>query len=276
MPKKPPLRDPKLVCDAIRKYGPEARALLKGEVKAPERLPAEIVRKLRIMAIRGVSLPKMEERTGIPMKKIWPAVSDIDITQEGKGSQWREAKEIIRRGGNAESASMQTGLPLVDAKRLEDKVISETYRLLREQVIPEEGPSLAEENRIIQLRQKGIRKKGISKRTGFSEEEIGQVLEKNRRQFPELHVAEGKNKAKKSIESMTPNEAMFGLLPNRVSLADASKVFQARYGSKKKTDIPRVAKELGMHERTVEKYFNRYGGAFPEYSAQLKARKNRK
>jgi hypothetical protein len=298
-----PLRDPKQMCDAQRLYSDEARRLLKERPAIPKGLPPKTVEKLRIMAIRKVSLPKMEERTGIPKETIWEVVNDIDLTQphlpkvegltdtdvqdlrkmhsrgwsvnrihentginEGKikDAVWAsisgqedkiQAREIIQNGGNAKQASMQTGLPFNTVRQLEDEIISERYKPLKELIMPTEGPSLGEVRRIMDLHHKGVQKFRISARTGRSVKEIGELLETYSKFFPKEPV-----KAK----LLTPNEEILGVPRHIASLIDVSKVFQKRYGKGKMKTAAETAKELGMTEGTVGKR-SRYKSLFPEY-----------
>lgn len=266
--------DPNRVCDALRIYRQEARDLLEHKDKKQEGLPAETVKKLRIMAVRKVPLAKMEERTGIPREKIWEVVSDADLTPYGKNVQLDEmnpdcakTREIIQNGGDAKTASMQTGLPLIDAKRLEEEVIESNYRLLREQMMPTEGPSLGEFMRMRELHNKRVDKRGISARTGYSPMEVGEILKKYEKMFPltrparRFLVRDGSRKKRAD----TPNEAILGVSRQSPSLIDISKVFQERYGGEKRKTVEETAKALGISHKTVQSYLTKYRPLFPEY-----------
>lgn len=254
--------NPKQMCDALRTYRQEARDLLEHKESFQKRLSPEVVRKLRIMAIRNVPLAKMEERTGIPVKDIWPVVSDTELDPH-----YLKAKELILNGTDAESTSMQTGLPLFKVKKMENQMIQDNYHPLRELMIPQEGPLLGEVTRIYDLHNKGVSNTGISTRMGFTSKEIEGMLQRYAGLFPLTRPLQ-KNRVRgrtQSVPKQTPNEEILGVSRISPSLIDISKVFQERYGGEKRKTLEETAKALGIPSKTVERYLKKNRPLFPEY-----------
>jgi len=132
----------------MNNYRDEARALLEHGEKPLKNPPLpKTVKKIRCLAIRGENLNDMQKQAGLTDEEIWQVTSDIDRSQRLNGERQpggeaepetlhryrirEQARTILQNGGNAEAASMKTGLPLTEVNQLGKPLFQPSSSILR-------------------------------------------------------------------------------------------------------------------------------------------------